>query len=416
MGIFDIFKSKKRSITAPPVLQVTVNGKTYTVSTTTNAGMMLAAVWRCVDIVSGTVASLGIDIERRIGKYWQVDEQHPLELVLRLKPNDRVNSFDFWKAAVVEMLLHGNAYIYPYFNADGEVSRLYLIPYGNCDYDKDSNTYTINDDVNNLITTCEGWRIIHLKNLSLDGGFTGVSTLTYAQKVLGVGGNLDSLQMDSFATGSTLRGFISGDSNLVQGFGAPQDDQLNAVKDNITTQLTSGAKIFTLPGTMKFNQLSLSPSDLQLVESKNLNVLDICRFFGVHPDRVFQSSSTNYKGSESAQTAFMTDTLFPLINKIETELTVKLIPNGMIGNYRVKFDLDDYYISDMGAKADYYTKMISAGVLTPNEVRMREGHAPVEGGDSAFITCNVAPIDSAKIKGEPTAAPAEPKKNSRKKS
>lgn len=77
MGIFDIFKSKKRSITTPPVLQVTVNGRTYTVSTTTNAGMMLAAVWRCVDIVSGTVASLGIDIERRIGKYWQVDEQHP---------------------------------------------------------------------------------------------------------------------------------------------------------------------------------------------------------------------------------------------------------------------------------------------------------------------------------------------------
>jgi hypothetical protein len=59
--------------------------------------------------------------------------------------------------------------------------------------------------------------------------------------------------------------------------------------------------------------------------------------------------------------------------------------------------------------------MISAGVLTPNEVRMREGHAPVEGGDSAFITCNVAPIDSAKIKGEPTT-PAEPKKNSREKS
>jgi len=415
MGIFDIFNRKKRSITAPPVLQVTVNGRTYTVATTTNTGMMLAAVWRCVDIVSGTVASLGIDIERRIGKYWQVDDKHPLELVLRLKPNERVNSFDFWKAAVVEMLLHGNAYIYPYFNADNEITRLYLIPNGACTYDKETDTYTISDDVNNLFTTCNGWRIVHLKNLSLDGGFTGVSTLTYAQKVLGVGGNLDSLQMDSFATGSTLRGFISGDSNLVQGFGAPQDDQLNAVKDNITTQLTSGAKIFTLPGTMKFNQLSLSPSDLQLVESKNLNVLDICRFFGVHPDRVFQSSSTNYKGSESAQTAFMTDTLFPLINKIETELTVKLIPNGMIGDYRVKFNLDDYYISDMGAKADYYTKMISAGVLTPNEVRMREGHAPVEGGDSAFITCNVAPIDSAKIKGEPTT-PAEPKKNSRKKS
>ena len=415
MGFFDRFKSKKnRSIVTPPVLQVTVNGKTYTVATTTTSGMMLAAVWRCVDIVSGTVASLGIDIERRMGKYWQVDENHPLELVLRLRPNEKVNSFDFWKAAVVEMLLHGNAYIYPYFSADGSITRLHLIPNGACTYDKQTDTYDINDDLNNLFTTCNGWRIVHLKNLSLDGGFTGVSTLTYAQKVLGVGGNLDSLQMDSFATGSTLRGFISGDSNLTQGFGAPQDDQLKAVKDNITKQLTSGAKIFTLPGTMKFNQLSLSPSDLQLVESKNLNVLDICRFFGVHPDRVFQSSSTNYKGSESAQTAFMTDTLFPLINKIETELTVKLIANNLLAKYRIKFNLDDYYIGDMGTKADYYTKMIAAGVLTPNEVRIREGHAPVNGGDAAYISCNVAPIDSAKIKGEPTVV-EEPKKNSRKK-
>jgi len=414
MGLLDFLKSKKnRSIAVPTLLQVTINGQTYTIDTTTTGGMKLAAVWRCVDIVSGTVASLGIDIERRIGKYWQVDTSHPLELVLRLKPNERVNSFDFWKAAIVEMLLHGNAYIYPYFNADGDITRLYLIPHGACQYDAKADTYEITDDVNNLFTICNGWRIVHLKNLSLDGGFTGVSTLEYAQKVLGIGGNLDSLQMDSFATGSTLRGFISGDSNLTQGFGAPQDDQLKAVKDNITSQLTSGAKIFTLPGTMKFNQLSLSPSDLQLVESKNLNVLDICRFFGVHPDRVFQSSSTNYKGSESAQTAFMTDTLFPLINKIETELTVKLVSNQMLGDYRIKFDLDDYYIGDMGTKADYYTKMISAGVLTPNEVRMREGHSPVEGGDSAYISCNVAPIDSAKIKGEPTVT--EPKKNSRKK-
>jgi HK97 family phage portal protein len=161
---------------------------------------------------------------------------------------------------------------------------------------------------------------------------------------------------------------------------------------------------------MKFNQLSLSPSDLQLVESKNLNVLDICRFFGVHPDRVFQSSSTNYKGSESTQTAFMTDTLFPLINKIETELTVKLVPNAQLNNYRIKFDLDDYYIGDMSTKADYYTKMIAAGVLTPNDVRIREGHAPVEGGDKAYISCNVAPIDSAKIKGEPTNTEPEKKR------
>lgn len=31
---------------------------------------------------------------------------------------------------------------------------------------------------------------------------------------------------------------------------------------------------------------------------------------------------------------------------------------------------------------------------------MMQGDAPLPGGDVAFISCNVAPINSAKIKGE----------------
>ena len=34
---------------------------------------------------------------------------------------------------------------------------------------------------------------------------------------------------------------------------------------------------------------------------------------------------------------------------------MKLIPNQLLGQFRVKFDLDDYYIGDLGTKADYYT-------------------------------------------------------------
>eukprot|EP00825_Cyclidium_porcatum_P035486 TRINITY_DN37225_c0_g1_i1.p1 TRINITY_DN37225_c0_g1~~TRINITY_DN37225_c0_g1_i1.p1 ORF type:complete len:170 (+),score=23.72 TRINITY_DN37225_c0_g1_i1:48-557(+) len=35
----------------------------------------------------------------------------------------------------------------------------------------------------------------------------------------------------------------------------------------------------------------------------------------------------------------------------------------------------------------------------------KDGYAPVDGGDQTFISCNVAPINSAKIKGEPTSVP-----------
>lgn len=38
--------------------------------------------------------------------------------------------------------------------------------------------------------------------------------------------------------------------------------------------------------------------------------------------------------------------------------------------------------------------------MTPNEARKMENRPPIEGGDVTFISCNVAPINSAKIRGE----------------
>ena len=38
--------------------------------------------------------------------------------------------------------------------------------------------------------------------------------------------------------------------------------------------------------------------------------------------------------------------------------------------------------------------------MTPNEGRAFEGRPPIEGGDQIFISCNVAPIDSPKLRGE----------------
>ena len=45
------------------------------------------------------------------------------------------------------------------------------------------------------------------------------------------------------------------------------------------------------------------------------------------------------------------------------------------------------------------TSTIANGVRTPNEWRAKDGRAPLDGGDQAFISCNVAPINSDKIKG-----------------
>ena len=398
MGIFDRFRTQRRS-DAPAE---TTNFISYPVSidagtdlvTRKELAMKIAAVYRCVDVVSKGVAQLPLVIKRKEDDYFVLDNEDVFGLtyLLQLRPNTRLSAFEFKKSIMIQILIgNGNAYVYPKWGNDGYDSLILLSP-GSCVYDVYSNTYVVSDPINKIYGTFEADEIIHLKNLSLDGGYTGVSTLQYASRTLAISANADSANVDTFKNRGTLTGFVSG-KNATLGFGTIQDTQLQGVADNIERQLASGKKIFNLPGEMSFNQISLSPSDIQLLETKTFNVLDICRFFGVHPDKVFAQQTTNYKASEMSQVAFLTDTLQPVLTQIENELQIKLIPRELAMQYKIDFDIEPLLQTDLLTQADYINKTISAGVKTVNQWRKKFGQTPVEGGDKVLVSANLKALD-----------------------
>ena len=399
MGVFDIFRKQKRS----EVASETTNIVTYPVSidagtdvvTRKELAMKIAAVYRCVDVVSKGVAQLPLVIKRKEDDYFVLDNDDiwGLTYLLQLRPNQRLSAFEFKKSIMIQILIgSGNAYIYPQWGGNGYEALILLSP-GSCTFDVYSNTYIVADPINKIYGTYDADEIIHLKNLSLDGGYTGVSTLTYASRTLAISANADSANVESFKTRGTLTGFVSGKGSTL-GFGTIQDTQLQGVADNIEKQLASGKKIFNLPGEMSFNQISLSPSDIQLLETKTFNVLDICRFFGVHPDKVFAQQTTNYKASEMSQVAFLTDTLQPVLTQIENELQIKLIPRELAMEYKIDFDIEPLLQTDLLTQADYINKTISAGVKTVNQWRKKFGQTPVEGGDKVLVSANLKALDA----------------------
>ena len=399
MGIFDRFRKQWRS-DAPA--EATTNFISYPVSidagtdlvTRKELAMKIAAVYRCVDVVSKGVAQLTLVIKRKQDDYFVLDNDDVFGLtyLLQLRPNTRLSAFEFKKSIMIQILIgSGNAYIYPKWGNDGYDSLILLSP-NSCSYDVYSNTYVVSDPINKIYGTFDADEIIHLKNLSLDGGYTGVSTLQYASRTVAISANADSANVDTFKNRGTLTGFVSG-KNATLGFGTIQDTQLQGVADNIERQLASGKRIFNLPGEMSFNQISLSPSDIQLLETKTFNVLDICRFFGVHPDKVFAQQTTNYKASEMSQVAFLTDTLQPVLTQIENELQIKLIPRELAMEYKIDFDIEPLLQTDLLTQADYINKTISAGVKTVNQWRKKFGQAPVEGGDKVLVSANLKALD-----------------------
>jgi HK97 family phage portal protein len=217
---------------------------------------------------------------------------------------------------------------------------------------------------------------------------------------LNISANADERALDSFKPGNTMKGFISGDNIGTKGFGEMQDAQLAAVAERVKSDINSGKNIFYVPGQSKFNQISISPTDLQLLDTRKFGVLEICRFFGVHPDKVFAGQSQNYKASEMSNVSFLSDTLMPKLRKIETSFASKLVGKELFGKMKIEFDIEPIYQTDLATMGEYIEKTVQNGVYTPNYWRAKKNQLPQEGGDQLFISCNVAPVDSAKIRGE----------------
>lgn len=368
-----------------------IAGSSYAVGP--DMAMKLAAVYRCTSIVSGTVASLPLQIKKKVdGSYWKTEDTGRMASLLALKPNDRQTSFDLIRNAVVQMLNQGNAYIYPEWRMNGDLGRLVLLSPNTCTYDKMNNRYIVSDMVNHVFGTFEADEMIHLRNLSTDGGYLGVSTLQYAAKVLRIASKSDDKSEEVYSPGGTRRGFVTGGDVYVKGVGPFQDDELKNVADRVSEELKSGKQIMNLPSGTGFSAVDLSPADSKLLENKQFGVLEICRFYGVHPDKVFAGQSTNYKASEMSQVLFMSDTLQQILKQFSLEFTAKLFVPSQYGRYRIEFSVKDFYNTDLMTLATVTEKNIQAGLQTINEARRERGYPPVPGGDELLVSANLMPV------------------------
>ena len=361
-------------------------------SVSADMAMKLAAVYRCTSIVSGTVASLPLHVKKKVDGYWQTVETGRMAMILGLKPNDRQTRFDLIRNAVIQILNQGNAYIYPEWRNDGELGKLILLSPNTCTYDKENNVYMVNDFTNKIFGTFDAEDMIHLRNMSTDGGYTGVSTLQYAAKVLRIASKGDDKSEEVYSPGGTRRGFITGASDYIKGVGAFQDKELGTVADRVSEEMASGKQVMNLPNGTDFRPMDLSPADTQLLENKKFGVLEICRFYGVHPDKVFAGQSANYKASEMSQVLFMSDTLQQILTQFSLEFSVKLFVSSQYGRYKIEFGIEDFYNTDLMTLASFTEKNIATGVWTINEARKKRGYAPVPGGDEAMMSANLIPV------------------------
>jgi HK97 family phage portal protein len=195
-----------------------------------------------------------------------------------------------------------------------------------------------------------------------------------------------------FESGANLAGILTVESSLT-------DKMIKAIQDAWHKAFRrrsdgSGSGIAVLQGNMKYQPLTVNPTDAQLLETRKFNVTDIARFFGVSPTKLFDFTHSSYSTVEATQLAFLTDTLSPILQKFELEFERKLFLPVEQPKIDVQFDTSILVRLDVKAQSDYYRNLYNMGAVTPNEIRRDILRSPVEGGNHVFIQGAMTTIEN----------------------
>lgn len=379
MAIWDIFKRDRNSIhdaiLTTPSVQPVNTGLLFGNLFQNGNSLTLSAVYRCVELISDSVAILPIDIETKDGKYLQ---SHQLYQVFDNRDN-LLDKYTLIKMLIQSVLLKGNGYCYIYRNQDGSVKSLRFLESGDV-------TVNYNKETGKLYYTApliskkqiEAVNMIHLKKFSYDG-VNGISVLSFASNSVKNSKNTEQSASDFFSNGRNLAGILKVNSPLT-----PQQTK-DIKKAWSETYTNNGQGIAVLQGNMDFQPISVSSADAQMIESRHFNVTDICRWFGVNPILLGEEGGSQYGVVESLQREFVLHTLLPYVKMIEEEFDRKLLKLSEINDINIKFDIEFLLKANKKEEAEYLVALSNNGLLTPNECRLQLGYQPIEGGDELHI-------------------------------
>lgn len=184
-------------------------------SYSTSKAMLLSTVYRCVEVISDSVAQLPLEPYKIDSEGFKIKfTSHPSYRLLNSEPNSRMSRFTFIKTLVVSTLLKGNGYAYIERDSEGNAVALHYIPSELVTIIKpktlkDNTAYSITG-IGNVIEACN---MIHILNFSYDG-VEGISTLQHAKNTLGLAADSEAHASGFFKGGANLAGILTVQSTL----------------------------------------------------------------------------------------------------------------------------------------------------------------------------------------------------------
>lgn len=344
--------------------------------------MRVSAVYSCVRLIAGAIAETPIHVYRKTPDNRQRID-HDYWWLLNERPCAPWSAAQFWEWVVWQVLLRGDAVCYLDRNREGKVVN--IIPFSRSHvriqklhadprkpyrlvyfFQTDRGAFGADQD-----------DVLHFTGFGYNGE-RSMSVIEWgARTSTGIAISANEYAGSYFENGGQPH-------HVVKTAGKMGEAQQQAFRDAWNAKY-GGNKINGLPliltEGLDISELTMTAKDAQLLESRQWQVIDIARAFGVPPHMVGEMTGSTSWGSGIEQIAigFRIYTTSPHMKRFQQELNHKLFQRA--GTF-VEFDERGIMKSDHKSRAEYYKAALGGtqnpAWMTQEEVRKLENLPAVD--------------------------------------
>lgn len=373
---------------------------------TEDAARKLSVVDRCVEILSDSISKLPIYVfDSRTRQ--RVD--HPLLYLLNTRPNEAMSPSVAKKLMETCRLEGGNGYLW--IVRDRRTARpeeLIPVPWRLVQPWRDLAGrvwYDVTHPVTGEAMRLPNEDMVHVKGASRDG-LVGVSVLKRASESVQAARAQQQYGLSYYQNGGQPSGVLKTESDI-GGYakgpdGKPlqrQDGSYVTKRDVIRQEWerihmgpSNSHRVAILDLGLSYEAMGGSNADAQFVESQDVSVKDLARYFGI-PLYKLGEGKESYSSNEQNAIEYVVGTLHPIVTQYEEELSYKLLTDGeLTAGVKLRLNMMAELKGDTTARAAWYKAMLEEGPLSVNEVRALEDLPDIPGGDEHRASLNYVPL------------------------
>lgn len=345
-----------------------------------------ATVFACIRVISEDCAHLKCNVISVGDDGTRTPlPKHRVARLLNKRPNSEQTALEFRETLIMHAALTGNGFAFKVRNARDEVVELIpLMPdQVSITQDTDMTTrYDVSDARGGIIGRYTERDILHLRGPAWDT-YRGLDIVSVARQAIGLAIATERSQSKLHENGGRPSGILSTEQKV-------DADTIKKLREAFKARFAGANAHGTavLDAGFKFTAMQMSGVDAQGLETRRLQIEEVCRIFRVFPQMIGHSDKTStYASAEAFFAAHVRTTLNPWLKRLEKVFDKHLLNNSV--DIETMHDTRPLTRASTADREKYYRSMAETGIMTRNEVRAEEGLPPIDGLDQPLTPLNM---------------------------